>query len=315
MQFGLKFEYPGVRYQYTKLPEAERSSVSIRALSSSGVSWALLAALLYTLAAAAAKVLVGDFHVLEILFFRQIVVLLSTLPEMRRSFPQALYTSRPGLHAIRLVGAFLALSCGIWAVAVLPLATATTLGFSQVFFVALLARFFLGETVGPKTFAAIALGFAGVLVVMRPGGEGLSLLHAAIPLLGGVGGAMAVISVRRLAQTESTATLLLYQSLFVGLLSGLPLVVLWVTPDLPQLLLLFGIGILATLGQWCGVQALRLAEASVVGTLDYIKLVYAELLGMLAFDERSDRQTVFGAALIVLAAYATVRLRPRPRGR
>lgn len=285
----------------------------IRALSSSGVAWALLAALLYTLAAAAAKVLVGDVHVLEILFFRQIVVLLSTLPEMRRSFPQALYTSRPGLHAIRLVGAFLALSCGIWAVAVLPLATATTLGFSQVFFVALLARFFLGETVGPKTFAAIALGFAGVLVVMRPGAEGLSLLHAAIPLLGGVGGAMAVISVRRLAQTESTATLLLYQSLFVGLLSGLPLIFLWVTPDLPQLLLLFGIGILATLGQWCGVQALRLAEASVVGTLDYIKLVYAELLGMLAFDERSDRQTVFGAALIVLAAYATVRLRPRPR--
>jgi len=286
--------------------------VSIRALSSSGVAWALLAALLYTLAAAAAKVLVGDVHVLEILFFRQIVVLLSTLPEMRRSFPQTLYTSRPGLHAIRLVGAFLALSCGIWAVAVLPLATATTLGFSQVFFVALLARFFLGETVGPKTFAAIALGFAGVLVVMRPGAEGLSLLHAAIPLLGGVGGAMAVISVRRLAQTESTATLLLYQSLFVGLLSGLPLIFLWVTPDLPQLLLLFGIGILATLGQWCGVQALRLAEASVVGTLDYIKLVYAELLGMLAFDERSDRQTVFGAALIVLAAYATVRLRPRP---
>lgn len=287
--------------------------MSIRALSSSGVAWALLAALLYTLAAAAAKVLVGDVHVLEILFFRQIVVLLSTLPDMRRSFPQALYTSRPGLHAIRLVGAFLALSCGIWAVAVLPLATATTLGFSQVFFVALLARFFLGETVGPKTFAAIALGFAGVLVVMRPGAEGLSLLHAAIPLLGGVGGAMAVISVRRLAQTESTATLLLYQSLFVGLLSGLPLIFLWVTPDLPQLLLLFGIGILATLGQWCGVQALRLAEASVVGTLDYIKLVYAELLGMLAFDERSDRQTVFGAALIVLAAYATVRLRSRPR--
>lgn len=150
MQFGLKFEYPGVRYQYTKLPEAERSSVSIRALSSSGVSWALLAALLYTLAAAAAKVLVGDFHVLEILFFRQIVVLLSTLPEMRRSFPQALYTSRPGLHAIRLVGAFLALSCGIWAVAVLPLATATTLGFSQVFFVALLARFFSAKLSGRK---------------------------------------------------------------------------------------------------------------------------------------------------------------------
>ncbi|OIQ31598.1 MAG: hypothetical protein BM562_07025 [Alphaproteobacteria bacterium MedPE-SWcel] len=288
--------------------------MSIRILLSSGIFWALLAAALYTLSAATSKILVEDFHVLQILFFRQIVVLLSTLRSIVGNFPHSLYTQRPGLHALRLAGAFLALSCGIWAVAVLPFATAVTLSFSQVFFVALLARLFLGEVVSRRTFTAIGLGFFGVLIVMRPSSEGLSSLYALVPLLSGFGGAMAVISVRRLSQTESTATLLLYQSIFVGLLSGLPLIFLWQTPTLQQLPLLLAVGFIATLGQWAGIHALRLVEAHIVGVFEYVKLVYAETLGVLVFDEHSDRQTLIGASIIVVAAFYAMRLRARANG-
>jgi drug/metabolite transporter (DMT)-like permease len=118
------------------------------------------------------------------------------------------------MHALRLVGAFVALSCGIWAVAVLPLTTAITLGFAQVFFVSLLAIWVLRERVGIHRIGAVIVGFIGVVVVMRPGVHGIINLHALIPIAAALGAAIAIISVRTLSQTESTATLLIYQSVF-----------------------------------------------------------------------------------------------------
>jgi len=219
---------------------------------------------MFAIAAAFAKVAVTEYHVLQILFFRQIVVFLSSLPSIARSFPHSLKTQRPGLNSVRLTGAFVALSCGIWAVSVLPLTTAITLGFSQVFFVSLIAFWVLNEGVGMHRLAAVILGFVGVVIVMRPGVDGFLSAGALIPILGALGAAVAITSVRRLSQTESTATLLVYQSVFVGVLAAIPLFWFWKTPDLDGLLLLVSIGVLATIGQWCGVKALRLGEASVI---------------------------------------------------
>lgn len=188
-----------------------------------GILWALIATALFAIVAAMAKVAVKEYHVLQILFFRQVVVFISSLPSISRTFPNGLQTSRPQLHALRLTGAFVALSCGIWAVAVLPLTTAITLGFAQVFFIAVLAKYFLNEPVGMHRISAVSVGFIGVLVVMRPGVEGLIDVHALIPIIGALGAAVAVISVRRLSQSESTATLLVYQAIFVGVLAGIPL--------------------------------------------------------------------------------------------
>ena len=246
-----------------------------------------------------AKVAVADYHVLQILFFRQVAVFLSALPDIVRTFPDGLKTQRPGLHAARLIGAFTALSCGIWAVAVLSLTTATTLAFSQVFFVAILALVFLKEPVGPNRIGAVIVGFIGVVVVMRPGVDGLIDVYAVIPLLGAVGAGVAVTVVRKLSQTETTATLLAYQSVFVGVLAGVHLVWLWVMPDLFGWLFLFAMGILATVGQWVGVRALRLAEASVVGNMEYSKLIYSAFLGYVLFAEVPNLNTILGACIII----------------
>jgi len=267
-----------------------------------GLLWALLASGLYAVVAAMAKIAALEFHVLQILFFRQMVVFASTLPMLLNSFPQSLVTRHPGLHALRLIGAFIALSCGIWAVAVLPLTTATTLGFAQVFFVALLALLFLREPVGVHRIAAIAVGFVGVTVAMRPGIDGLIDPRALIPLLAAFGAALAVIAVRKLSQTESTATLLVYQSLFIGLLSGLPLFWFWATPTPTETLFLLAMGVLAALGQWIGVRALRLGEASLIGSVQYTQLAYAALLGLVLFSELPDSHTLIGAGIIISAA-------------
>lgn len=264
-----------------------------------GLLWALAATALFAIVLAMVKSAVIDFHVLQILFIRQLVVFISVLPSLARDFPQNLKTQRPFAHMIRLAGAFVALSTGIWAVALLPLTTATTLAFSQVFFVALLASKFLGEPVGIHRISAISIGFIGVIVAMRPGLDGVATVNSLIPIIGAFGAALAVICVRKLSQSDSTATLLAYQSVAVGVLSGVPLFWLWVTPNLSQLALLVGIGLLATIAQWVGVKALRMGEASVVGNIEYTKLIYAAVLGYLAFSEVPDAYTITGAAIII----------------
>ena len=267
-----------------------------------GVMWALLATGLFAIVAAMAKVAVTEFHVLQILLFRQIVVFLSCVPKIAQSFPESLKTSQLGMHSARLVGAFIALSCGIWAVAVLPLTTAITLGFAQVFFVALLALGFLGEKVGVYRFFAVVVGFMGVVVVMRPAAEGLFDLNALIPIAGALGAGIAVISVRKLSQTESTQTLLVYQAIFVGVLAGIPLIWLWKSPDLFWTLYLLAMGVVAAIGQWTGVKALRLGEASVIGNIQYMQLIYAAILGFVLFDEIPDLHAILGAMIIIGAA-------------
>ncbi|MEM7259373.1 MAG: DMT family transporter [Pseudomonadota bacterium] len=267
-----------------------------------GLLLAFVAAALFATTAAMAKVAVTEFHVLQILFFRQLVVFCSSLPAIYQNFPSALRTEFPLQHVLRVTGAFTALVCSIWAVAVLPLTTAVTLGFAQVFFVALFAAFFLQEKVGMHRRIAVIAGFAGVLVAMRPGTQGLLNLYSLIPVVGALGAAVAITSVRKLSQTESTATLLVYQATFVGVLAGIPLFWLWVTPGFYDLLFLLGIGVIAAMGQWIGVNALRIGEASVIGNVEYTKLVFAAVVGYAIFGEVPDGYTLAGAVIIVIAA-------------
>jgi len=267
-----------------------------------GVLWGLLSAALFTLVSALAKIAVIEYHVLQILFVRQCFVFASALPVLLKTFPHGFKTQHPLPHALRLGGAFVALSTGIWAVALLPLTTATTLAFAKVFFVALLASLFLGEATTRTRVLGIALGFLGVLIVIRPGFDGLASLYALVPLTGALGAAVAVVCVRKLSQTESTATLLGYQAVFVGLMAGLPMFWLWKTPDLFGFVLLISMALIATLGQWIGIKALRLGEASLVSSTEYFSLIYAALLGLVLFSELPDAFTLIGAATIIFSA-------------
>ena len=278
------------------------SPVPLTSSNTKGIFRALIATAMFAAAAALAKIAVVEYHILQILFFRQVIVFLSSLPSITQSFPASVKTSHPITHSIRLAGAFTALSCGIWAVAVLPLTVAITIGFAQVFIAALLAAVFLKESVGPHRILTIVIGFIGVVIVIRPGLDGLLNVYTLIPLLAATGAAVAVISVRKLSQTDSTATLLLYQSVLIGVLAGIPLIWLWETPDLTGLIMLVSIGLLATIGQWAGVQALRLGEASVISSIQYTQLIYVAALGFVLFDELPDKFTLSGAAIIIASA-------------
>jgi len=279
-----------------------------------GVLLALVGTAMFSTAAALIKLAAAEYPVLQILFIRQAILFLVVSPAIVRGFPDNLRTRRIGLHAMRLTGAFVALVCGFWAVAVLPLTMATVLAFSSVFFTTLLAVPLLGERVHVPRAAAICVGFAGVLAVMRPSPSGIADIQALIPVAGAVGVAFAMVGVRKLSQTESAPTLLAYQAIFVGVLAGLPMPWLWVAPDIDGLILMVAIGLISSLGQWVGVYALRSGEAGLVSSIEYMKLIYATLLGYLLFSEWPDAYTLAGAALIVGAAVFTIhREARRPR--
>ena len=280
-----------------------------------GISLALMATALFAIAAAMSKVAAAEYHVLQILFIRQIIVFLSVLPTVVKTFPNNLKTNHLGLHSLRLIGAFAALATGIWAVSVLPLTTATVLAFSQVFFVTLLALWFLKEPVGLARISAVLLGFIGVIIVMRPSVDGVLHAHSLIAITGAFGAAIAVTCVRKLSQSDSTTTLLTYQAIFVGLIAGIPMLWLWVTPTWSDLLLMVGIGLIATIAQWLGIMALRAGEASVIGSIEYLKLIYAALLGYLLFSEIPDFYTIIGATIIITSALYTVHREARHKNR
>jgi drug/metabolite transporter (DMT)-like permease len=270
--------------------------------NSKGILWAFVAVALVSGFAAMAKTASSDYHFLQILFFRQTIVFFSSLPAIISSFPHSLKVQSPALHALRLVAAFTALVFSIWALALLPLTTAVTLAFARVFFVALLASWFLHETVGLHRFGAIIVGFVGVIIVMGPTLDGIGNFHTLVPIIGAFGAGVATVIVRKLSQTDSTATLLVYQSIFVLVLTAVPLWWVWITPDWPDFLFLITMGLLATLGQWVGIRSLRLAEASVVTGIQYVGLIYAALFGFFLFDEIPDAETILGASVILTAS-------------
>lgn len=265
--------------------------------------YALISLALMSSAWAVTKAAVAEYHVLQVLFFRQAIVLSTTLPQIKRNFPDSLKTKQPVVHGIRLLGAFVGLVCSIWAIGLLPMTTAATLGFSQTFFMAVLAVIFLNEHVGVHRIGAIMVGFVGVLIVVRPGGEGFGSLGMYVAIMGALGAAVALTSVKHLSRTESTATLLAYQTICIGAVAAVSMIWVWKTPDLNGWMLLIGIGLLSAPAQWIGVTALRLGESSLLANIQYSKLLYAGVLGYFFFGEIPDRYTVIGACVIIASGF------------
>ncbi|MBL4875027.1 MAG: DMT family transporter [Cohaesibacteraceae bacterium] len=270
---------------------------ALLALFSSGFSALTLALVKFTS---------DQYHVVEILFFRQMILLIAVIPALASAFPARLTTRHPGLHALRLFCAFVALLSSFWAASVLPLTTSTVLSFSKVFFVSLLAAAFLGEAIRLQRSLAILVGFIGVLIVVRPGTDGFASLYALVALLGAFTGSIATTTIRRLTRTEHVATLMGYQAVFVGCLVTIPLFFVWKTPDLEGLLLMISIGISSVIAQYYGLTALKYAEAGIVACMAYVKLIYATLFGFLIFSSLPDVWTLTGAALIIGASIFTM---------
>jgi len=242
----------------------------------------------------------------QILLVRQMVMTAIVFPLIQRNFPTTLRTKRPLLHLSRVGLALIAMLFGFTAVVNIPLADATALGFARSFFVTIFAVMLLKESVGRHRWSAVAIGFLGVLLMLQPGTEAFSIYGICAVVGAAAAGAVMVI-IRILSRTEASNTILAYQAIGVGLVMALPATIQWVRPTLNEWLLLISIGIISFFAQKANIYAFSKGEASLLASLDYLRLIYVALFGWFLFNELPGLETIAGAGVIVLASIYTVR--------
>jgi len=215
--------------------------------------------------------------------------------------PALMRTSRPWLQVGRSALLVLSTALNVVALRYLQLDQTVSIMFSTPFLVAILAGPFLGEWIGPRRWAAISIGFLGVILVMRPG---LGGIHPAAFLT--VGGTMIyavyLITTRILARTDSTETTVFYSNVvgFIGMTVLVPFV--WVTPTDPVVLMVtVAIGGFGALGHYLLIAAHRLAPAPILAPFIYSQLVWMVMLGYLVFGDVPNRWTLIGASIVIVS--------------
>lgn len=260
-----------------------------------------------------AKYLGRQIDVLQVVWARYTFAFLLTLIVSNPlSHPGLLRTGRPIFQISRATMLLGSTMLNFFALKYLRLDQTLAIVFSTPFFVAALSGPVLGEWVGARRWAAIGVGFIGILVVTRPG---FGLVHPAaiLAVLAAVSYAAYALSTRILARTDSNETTLFYSN-FVGALVMLPVVpFFWKTPDPWQIVLMALAGTLASLGHYMLIVAHRLAPASLLSPFIYSQLVWVIGLGYAVFGDVPDVYTLTGAS-IVIASGLYVFHRERVRG-
>jgi drug/metabolite transporter (DMT)-like permease len=179
----------------------------------------------------------------------------------------------------------------------LPIATATATGFVSPLFITALSIPLLGEKIGLRRWTAVIVGFAGVLVVVRPGGASFTAA-ALLPILSALTWAGALVLTRRMSG-EPTETTFFYSSI-VGLVgTGALMPFTWVTPDLAGLARLAVMGAVGAAGHLLLIRAFRSSEAALLAPFQYTQLIWATIAGVVIWRELPDALTYAGTAIIV----------------
>jgi drug/metabolite transporter (DMT)-like permease len=215
-------------------------------------------------------------------------------------------TARPMAHVGRAAIGLVCMILGFSALAFLPLAEATIIGFAAPLFSVMLSALILKERVGKHRWSAVMLGLLGVLVVMRPAGTHLPTFALMLALAGAFGVGLVTITVRQIGRTESTQTTVLWSTLLSMLAFGLTLPFYARAHDPATWTILAALGLFGGIAQLLLTASLRFAPVPVVVPFDYIQLLWAVLLGWWVFGTHPSANTWAGAAVIIASGLYTV---------
>src|SRR5579859_3550214 len=237
--------------------------------------------------------------VFELVFFRNAFAFLPLgLYIWRTTGFSVLKTQRPWGHLTRSVAGLVGMCCSFSAVQRLALTEATAFTFAAPLFMTALSALMLREAVGRHRWGAVLVGFAGVLIMVRPQPGHMNLTGVAFALTAAVGSALAMVQIRQISVTEKGATIVFYFTL-AGTLLGLGVSLFdWVTPDPATLAALIFSGLIGGVGQLFLTEAIRVAPVGVVAPFDYTQLIWATILGYLVWGELPQPVTLAGAAVV-----------------
>ncbi len=286
---------------------AERQQVAY------GIAWVILAVLLLATMDALLKWMVARYPVLQIVFLRNVIALL----------PVAIYLWRgPGWAGMRtrrlpaLLGrsllSLIAMALLTLALGHMQLAEATAVLFAAPLLVTALSMPLLAERVGIHRWAAVLVGFAGVLIMVRPG-AGVLGIGAVFALGSALFYALTMIAIRYLSRTESTAAIVSYNQIGIAAVAGVFMPFQWVTPTPIDAALFLALGLLAGFGQLALTEACRLAPVSVLAPFDYVSMLWAVLLGFWIWRELPDAFVIIGTVFVAASGIYIVYRETSPR--
>jgi drug/metabolite transporter (DMT)-like permease len=247
-----------------------------------------------------------------IVFLRNGFGLLFLLPWLFKNGLKNLATKRLPEQIFRAFSGLAAMYCFFYAIAHLQLAEAVLLNFSAPLFIPLIAFVWLGESAPSRLVFAIAIGFIGVCLILKPG---VMMLKPAafVGLASAVFAALAMVTIRRLSATEPIIRIVFYFSFVATLVSAFPLMWKWQPPTWDTLIVMALAGFAATVGQLLLTFSYSQAPASQIGPYTYSTVIFAALLGWLFWAEAPDILTVTGAILIGSAGILAMQKKAAPR--
>ena len=255
------------------------------------------AILCFTLMDSGVKAVAPKVGVIPALWARyagqMLLVLLLLLPRLR----QVSRTAFPGLQALRSLLLLLATGFFFLGLSLIPISDAAALMSVNPVLITLGAALFLGEALGPRRVAGIAVAMIGALIVIRPG-SGVFSLAALAPLAAALAYSGYALLTRKVGSRENPWTSMLYTALFGTVVLSLAVPFFWVPPDTSALLLMAAIAICGTIGQLCLIRAFSQGEAAMLAPFAYCGLIFATLWGVLFFAEIPDIWTICGALVI-----------------
>ncbi len=270
-----------------------------------GAGWMLVTMLSFVAMAVAGRELAHSMSPFETVVMRSLVGLCVLLPLSARDGFRAFRTRILPLHVARNSIHFLGQVAWFFALGVLPIAEVTAIEFTMSLFAILFAGLFIGEAIDGRRWVTIAIGFVGVLIILRPGA---AAIHPAslIMLAGAACYGASITMTKSIMRADSAFAVVLYMNLIQLVLGLGPTVFDWAMPtlrDVPWILL---VGTCALAAHYSFARALALADVSVVSPIDFLRLPTVALVGYLAYRETVDAWVWAGAALVIAANWYNI---------
>ncbi len=269
-----------------------------------GIGWVAMISLVRELSA--------EYAAFELLLFRNIVAVCLLLPPALKRGVATLRTDRLPLHTLRSAFSYVAVLALYYGIATVPLPEATALSFTQPLFGTVLAALVLHETVGFARWRAVAFGFIGILVILRPGFVDVTFSTLCV-LTSAVLYACANICVKRLMTTDTPQQAVFYFNLIMLPIALVPALFFWVTPSVEDFALMIGIGLAGTAAVWGYVKAFDEADVSAVAPFDFLRLPMASLAALVLVGDAGDMWTWLGSAIIFGSALILARSEGKKR--
>ena len=271
--------------------------------------YVIFAGFMFACMGAGIKLLSGELSNEVIVFFRNLFGLLVLVPILGANGFQHFRTHKLHFHVLRSLAGLAAMYTFFYGIRHIPLAESVLLSYTTPLFAPIIAYFWLKEKVSLRVASAIMVGFVGVILIIQPDSNHLSLV-ALITLSSGFFAALAMTTIRRMSDTEPTTRIVFYYGIICTVVSGIPMLNNSVWPDATQLGVLLLIGLCGNIGQMSLTRGYGKASVAEVGPFMFSAVVFSSIIGLLFWREIPDYISTTGI-LVVIAAGSAVLMQGR----